>query len=159
MHHLVSARTVIAANNNAHFPNRHPRSQITASICVPRFGAHALNLAGAGVFAQAPIHHPSRKKSDEVWYEDAKWHSRAVGLPLRNREAGRGNRNSMMRRSRGKLGLLSLPLDAAVTSATSGNFSSQRVAKGGAMHTRRELCFLQAMSCLPNVQEYYIRNG
>jgi hypothetical protein len=41
---------------------------------------------------------------------------------LRNREAGRRNRNSMMRRSRGKLGLLSLPLDAAVTSATSENF-------------------------------------
>ena len=39
------------------------------------------------------------------------------------------------------------------------NFSSQRVAKNSARHTRRELCFLQAVSCLPNVQEYYIRNG
>lgn len=56
-------------------------------------------------------------------------------------EAGKGNRNSMMRRTRGKLGLLSSPLDAAETSATSGNFSSLRVAKEGAMCTRRELCF------------------
>jgi hypothetical protein len=48
---------------------------------------------------------------------------------LRNREAGRGNRNSMVHGSRGKLGLLFSLLDAAVTSATSGN-SSQRVGQG-----------------------------
>jgi hypothetical protein len=39
------------------------------------------------------------------------------------------------------------------------NFSSQRVAKNGARHTRTEPCFLQAVNCLPNVQEHYIRNG
>jgi len=79
MHHSVSAGRVIAANDNAHFRIVIPAVK-SLQACVPRFGAHALNLAGAGVFAQAPIHRPNRKKSDEIWYEDAKWHSRAVGL-------------------------------------------------------------------------------
>ena len=54
-------------------------------------------------------------------------------------EAGKGNRNSMMRRTRRKLGPLSSPLDAAETSATSGSLSSQRVAKEGAMHKKGTL--------------------
>jgi hypothetical protein len=77
----IPRRTVIAANNNAHFRIVIPAAK-ALKACVPCFGAHALNLASAGVFAQAPIHHPSGKKSDEVRYDDTRWHSRAVGLPF-----------------------------------------------------------------------------
>jgi hypothetical protein len=83
-HHTspIQRRTVIIANNNAHIRIVIPAAK-ALKACVPCFGAHAPNPASASVFAQTPIRRPSEKKSDEVRYEDARWHSRAVGLPFK----------------------------------------------------------------------------
>lgn len=89
---------------------------------MPCFGAHAPNPASASVFAQTPIRRPSEKKSDEAQYEDARWHSQAVGLPFETAKLEGKSRSSMTRRSRRKPGVLSSSLSAAVTSLTSGTF-------------------------------------
>jgi hypothetical protein len=55
------------------------------------------------------------------------------------REAGRENRNSMMRRNRRMRGVQSSPLNAAVSSLTSGTFLRNEWPRMEVMHIRREL--------------------
>ena len=109
----IQRRTVIIANNNAHIRIVIPAAK-ALKACVPCFGTHAPDPANASVFAQTPIRRPSEKKSDEVRYEDSRWHSRAVGLPFETAKREGKSRSNMMRRSRRKPGVLSSPLNAAV---------------------------------------------